>query len=135
MGRFESIAGEVFSTKGAGFGHPGLAGELLSMLGGGQGGGLAKLVQSFEGHGLGSVVQSWIARGGNLPISADQIATVLGSGRISQLAAKFGIAPEDVSSHVSRILPGLVDALTPNGSIPESDMLQEGLSVLRQRLG
>ena len=135
MGILESLAGEVFNNNGAGFGHPGLAGELMGLLGGGQGGGLAKLVQSFEGHGLGRIVASWIARGQNLPVTADQIASVLGNGQLLQLAAKFGIAPEDVASHVARILPNLVDALTPNGSIPESDMLQEALSLLRQRLG
>ena len=135
MGILESLAGEVLNNNGARFGHSGLAGELMGLLGGGQGGGLAKLVQSFEGHGLGRIVASWIARGQNLPVTAEQIASVLGNGQLLQLAAKFGIAPEDVARHVARILPIMVDALTPNGSIPESDMLQEALSLLRQRLG
>ena len=135
MGLFDALVGEVLDTSSRGGSNAGLANELLNVLGGGRGGGLAKLVQSFEGHGLGPIVESWIARGQNLPISADQIASVLGHQQIGQMAAKFGVAPEDVAGQVARVLPRLVDALTPHGSLPESDVLQEGLSLLRQRLG
>jgi uncharacterized protein YidB (DUF937 family) len=135
MGLFDTLAGSVRDAIGAGGTHSGLAGEVLTMIGGGQGGGLAKLVRAFEGNGLGSIAQSWISTGQNLPISPDQIAGVLGSAQIAQLGARFGLSPEDVASHLSRMLPRIVDALTPHGSIPDADALQEGLSLLRQRLG
>lgn len=135
MGLFDSRAGGVMNAAVAGGVHSGLAGEVLTLIGGGQGGGLARLVRAFEGHGLGSVAQSWISTGRNLPVSPDQIAAVLGSAPIAQLGARFGLAPEDVASHLAQLLPKIVDALTPLGSIPDSDALQEGLSLLRQRLG
>jgi uncharacterized protein YidB (DUF937 family) len=135
MGIFESLAKGLMANSGGGASHPGLAHEVLNMIGGGQGGGLAKLVTSFEGHGLGNLVQSWISTGQNLPVSADQIAQVLGSGQITQLAAKFGMAPEEVVSHLAKLLPQIVNGLTPHGSLPESDALQEGLSLLRRHLG
>lgn len=134
MGIVESLGKGLLHGSG-GVSHAGLAGEVLNMIGGGQGGGLAKLAQSFEGRGLGNVVQSWISTGNNLPVSADQIASVLGNPRIAQLAAKFGLAPEDVAAHLSQLLPKIVDSLTPKGSIPDSDALQEGLSLLRRHLG
>jgi|WetSurMetagenome_2_1015567.scaffolds.fasta_scaffold75892_1 uncharacterized protein YidB (DUF937 family) len=135
MSIFDSLAGGVLKSVGGDASHPGLAGEVLNMVGGGQGGGLAKLVTAFEGNGLGNVVQSWVSTGANLPVSADQIAQVLGSGPIAQLAAKFGLAPEDVASRLSKMLPQIVDGLTPHGSLPDSDALQEGLSLLRRHLG
>lgn len=134
MGLFDSLAGGVLKAAGGRGIHSGLAGEVLTMIGGGQGGGLARLVRAFEGNGLGGIVQSWISTGQNLPVSPDQIAGVLGSAQIAQLGARFGLAPEDVASHLTELLPKIVDTLTPQGSIPDSDALQEGLSLLRQRL-
>jgi uncharacterized protein YidB (DUF937 family) len=134
MGLLDSIAGGVRDAIGGGV-HSGLAGEALNMIGGGQGGGLARLVTAFEGHGLGNIIQSWISTGRNLPVSPDQIARVLGNGQIAQLAARFGVAPEEVSAQLANVLPRIVDSLTPHGSIPDSDALQEGLSLLRSHLG
>ena len=133
MSLFDSITSNLL--QGSGGAHPGLAGELLNMLGGGQGGGLASLVQKFEGSGLGSIAQSWVSRGANLPVTPDQVTSVLGNPQIAQLAARFGIAPEHVAAQLSQLLPHVVDTLTPNGSLPEADKLQEGLSLLRQHLG
>jgi uncharacterized protein YidB (DUF937 family) len=135
MSLFNALGGNVLKSLGGGGAHSGLAGEVLNMIGGGQGGGMAKLIRAFEGNGLGSVVQSWISTGQNLPVSADQITSVLGNAQIAQLGAKFGIAPEDVAHQLSRLLPGVVDSLTPHGSVPDADVLQEGLSLLRQHLG
>jgi uncharacterized protein YidB (DUF937 family) len=132
MSLFDSIAGAL---EGAGGAHSGLAGEMLDLIGGAQGGGLASLVRAFEGHGLGSLIESWISSGANLPISAKQIASVFGQGQINQIAAKFDLAPDAVAAQIARLLPQLVDRLTPHGSIPDSDVLQEGLSLLRSKLG
>ena len=136
MSAVDSLTGSLLDSLGAGNAHQGLVGEVLNMLGGGSGGrGLAGLVRAFEGQGLGNLVQSWISTGRNLPIGPEQIAGVLGSGQISQLAAKYGVSAEQVGSHLSQLLPRIIDGLTPHGSLPDSDALQEGLSLLRSRLG
>ena len=134
MGLFESLAGSFLGTAGSGA-HAGLANEVVGMIGGGQGGGLPGLVRRFESQGLGNLISSWISTGQNLPISADQITSVLGSAQVHQLAARFGIAPEAVAAHLTQLLPQVINGLTPNGSVPDSDALQEGLSLLRSRLG
>ena len=135
MGLVDSLTGVLDGGWGAGGLHRGLAGEALDMIGGAHGGGLASLVRTFEGHGLGGLIASWISSGRNLPISADQITSLLGPGQINHLAAKFDLAPEVVASQLALLLPQLVDRLTPHGSIPDSDVLQEGLSLLRAKLG
>jgi uncharacterized protein YidB (DUF937 family) len=56
------------------------------MLGSGSGsqsGGLGELVARFQQGGLGDVVSSWISTGQNLPISADQLSSVLGQDAIA----------------------------------------------------
>lgn len=83
-----------------------------------QPGGLTGVIQHFHDNGLGSVVNSWVGTGQNLPISAEQIQSVLGSsGMVQQLCAKAGIAPQEASSHLAQYLPAIIDKLTPQGKV------------------
>ena len=76
------------------------------------------LAAQFQQSGLGDQVHSWIGSGQNLPISPDQIQSVLGSPMIASIAAKFGIDPTMATQLLSQHLPGLVDHMTPAGAIP-----------------
>jgi uncharacterized protein YidB (DUF937 family) len=86
-------------------------------------GGLAGLVEKFQAGGLGDAVSSWVGTGHNLPISGDQIAAVLGSSQVQEIAQKLGIDPSVVSGQLAQMLPHVVDKLTPNGQVPESGSL------------
>lgn len=83
-------------------------------------GGLPGLISQFEQQGLGGVVQSWIGTGPNQPITADQLHQVLGSATVQQMAAKFGINPQDLLQKLSQVLPQAVDRMTPGGVVPRS---------------
>ena len=126
-----SVAGGVLSGQNtAGDPKAALIQAVLGMLaGGGQQGGLAGLAQAFKDKGMGDVVQSWIGTGQNMPISADQITQVLGGAKLDELANSAGLSTADVSSHLSQLLPGIVDKLTPNGHIPEGG-IQNAMSML-----
>lgn len=97
-----------------------------------QPGGLQGLVQCFHDKGLGGLVSSWVGTGPNPAISADQVHEVLGSEQVKALAAKAGINPEMASGAIAQLLPGLVDKLTPNGTVPDhSNMLEMASSMLK----
>lgn len=81
--------------------------------------GLGQIGQMFETGGLKDVFASWVGKGANLPISADQLRKVLG-GQLGALAAQFGVSEHQVSELLARVLPGMVDNLTPDGALPES---------------
>jgi uncharacterized protein YidB (DUF937 family) len=83
-------------------------------------GGVQGLMQQFHANGLGEIVNSWVGQGGNQPISADQIQQVLGSDKISAIAEKFGISPDDASAKLAQVLPSIVDKMTPGGEVPQS---------------
>lgn len=85
----------------------------------GHDGGLGGLVGAFEKAGLGDVAKSWVSSGANLPVSAEQIQAVLGSGPLAQFAEKLGVDPAEAASHISQLLPQVVDHLTPNGTVPD----------------
>lgn len=101
-----------------------IAASLLQMIQN-QPGGLQGLVQSFHDKGLGGVVSSWVSTGQNLPISADQIQQVLGSGKLTQLAAQAGISPDSAGSSIAQLLPTIVDKLTPNGQVPDHNSVMD----------
>jgi uncharacterized protein YidB (DUF937 family) len=83
-------------------------------------GGLPGLVSQFEQQGLGGAVQSWIGTRANQPITADQLHKVLGSATVQQMAARFGVNPEELLQKPSQVLPQAVDKMTPAGVVPQS---------------
>jgi uncharacterized protein YidB (DUF937 family) len=97
----------------------GLLDSLGDMAGGG---GLDKVLGQLQAGGLGDQVQSWIGKGGNLPISAEQLEGVLGSGPLGDLAKKFGIDPAEAATKLSALLPQVVDKMTPDGKTPEGGL-------------
>jgi uncharacterized protein YidB (DUF937 family) len=121
MGLFDDLTGKALGMlSGSGDTSGGLMGGIMGMLAPQGSGGLGSLVQSFQEKGLGDTVASWVGTGENLPISADQIQNVLGNDTIQNLASKFGISTDEISSMLARYLPGAVDNLTPDGTIPEN---------------
>jgi uncharacterized protein YidB (DUF937 family) len=110
----------------SGFGNPDstqakLAQAVLNRVQSNDGGGLTALVGQLEKQGLGHIVQSWIGTGPNQAISPEQLQNALGSEWVQQLAARLGISPETLNSHLSEILPKIVDRLTPDGKLPDAD--------------
>jgi uncharacterized protein YidB (DUF937 family) len=110
MGLFDGLLGGVVGA------------EMTSLVQGeiARHGGLPGLVSQFQQQGLGGVVQSWIGTGPNQPITADQLHTVLGSDTVQQMAARFGINPQDLLQKLSQVLPQAVDKMTPAGVVPQS---------------
>lgn len=129
MGLFDSVAGAVLGKLGGEQG--GMAQIAMEMLN--QNGGLSGVLEKFKAGGLAEQAASWVGKGENLPISADQISSILGSGAIAEMAAKFGITPEVLSSQIAQHLPSVVDKMTPNGEVPadSGNLLSSVLSMLK----
>jgi len=130
MGLLDNLENQALGNILGGSSNP-LASGLLQMIQN-QPGGLQGLVQSFHDKGMGGLVSSWVGSGQNSPISADQVHQVLGSDQVKALAAKAGISPDTAGSAIAQLLPGLVDKLTPNGSVPDhSNVLEMASSMLK----
>jgi uncharacterized protein YidB (DUF937 family) len=137
MGLFDSIAGQVVQQATSALsGQGGADGQnmvqmLTGLLSNPELGGISGLVSAFQRNGLGDVVASWISNNANLPISAEQIQSVLGQGPLQDLASKMGLSTGDVAATLSERLPGLVDQLTPDGKLPSGDLMSQGLGLLQ----
>jgi uncharacterized protein YidB (DUF937 family) len=88
-----------------------------------QPGGLNGLIDRFKEKGLGDVVTSWVSNGENQPIAPDALHSVLGSETVTNLAAKAGVEPDQVTGLLSQILPHVVNAATPEGEVPAEGKL------------
>ncbi len=79
-------------------------------------GGVAGLVRQFEKQGLGPVIQSWVGKGANHPISAEQIHRALGYEALQQLGAKLGLSPDEMAAKLSKVLPRAIEKIAAEGS-------------------
>lgn len=85
---------------------------------GGQGGGLSAIVARLEQAGFADQVKSWIGAGENLPVSAEQLQEVLGAATVRQLAVRFGIPADQLSTVLAQVLPSAIDRASPTGALP-----------------
>jgi uncharacterized protein YidB (DUF937 family) len=134
MGLLDSIAGQVLGSLGNGGAANAAPGGLMDVVGNllnNQQGGLSGLISAFEQNGLGNVVASWVGTGQNLPISAEQLQSVLGNEQVQAMAQKLGFSTQDVSAHLANLLPQVVDKLTPGGTVPEGNAVGGLMGALK----
>jgi len=132
MGLFDTILGglEAKDTQ-----HAALYSEVGNLVN--QAGGVSGLEQQFQQKGLGGIVSGWISNGPNPGISGEQIIDVLGKDKVATIAAKAGLTEDQVAAGVSKLLPLVVDHLTPNGTAPATHSpadVNAALGVLKQKL-
>jgi uncharacterized protein YidB (DUF937 family) len=93
-------------------------------------GGLGGLLAGLQKGGLGNVGSSWVGTGQNMPIDASQLASVLGNDTIGQFAKMAGLGGGDAGSVLASVLPEMVNQLTPQGQVPDSNALEGMLGSL-----
>lgn len=54
--------------------------------------------------------------------------------QVGQIAQKLGIDPQQVATHLSTLLPQVVNHLTPNGQMPASGAVGEALNLFKSKL-
>lgn len=131
MSLFDQVVGALSAGESGGQGN--LLQTVMHLINNPQTGGLQGLIQAFQQGGLGDIVNSWVSSGQNLPISAEQIQSVLGGSGLQELAAKLGISPAQASGSLAEMLPQIVDKMTPNGEVPQGgDLLAQGMDLLKK---
>ena len=112
------------ATMGAGAG--GLLGSLLPLLAGFlKNGGLNKILAGFKQQGRGSEAESWISTGGNEPITGSDLENAMGREEIASIAAKLGLSQEETAEALARVLPQVVDKVSPEGQLPPENELDD----------
>ncbi|MDD2742681.1 MAG: YidB family protein [Rhodocyclaceae bacterium] len=130
MGLFDQVVGAM--AGGQSGGNNALLETVMKLVNDPQSGGLQGLIQSFQQGGLGDIVNSWVSTGQNLPISAEQIQSVLGGSTLGNIASQLGLSSEQASGSLASMLPQLIDSMTPNGQVPQGgDLMAQGMEMLK----
>ena len=90
--------------------------------------GLGGLIDQFQKKGLGDVIDSWVNRGTNKDVAPDQVSVALGGDVVDQLSRRTGLSHGQVVAELARMLPNVVDKLTPDGRLPTQQELMRLMS-------
>ena len=131
MGLFDQIIGGIAAKDTQ---HAALYDEVGKLVD--ESGGVGGLAQTFEQKGLGGVVSGWIGTGPNPAISGSQVVQVIGQDRVTAIAAKAGLSEQEVADGISKLLPVMINHLTPNGTVPNQSSAELGsaLGALKSKL-
>ena len=136
MGLLDQLAGQVIGSLGAqkqdSVSQSDLLGGVMTLIN--NAGGLQGILQQLQASGIADQVASWIGTGENAPVSGNQIADALGSDKVAQIAQHAGVEPEHAATGLALLLPQIIDKLTPGGQVPQNELLEQGLSLLRGKL-
>ncbi|MFT4097767.1 MAG: YidB family protein [Rhodoblastus sp.] len=80
-------------------------------------GSLQGLVDKLRASGLGPQVNSWLGRGANQPITADQLENALGQSVVEKLSTTLNMPPDTIFGFLAKWLPTIIDTLSPNGQM------------------
>ena len=80
-------------------------------------GGLNALLDQLRRSGYESQVNSWLGRGPNEPITADDLRKVLDNEQVRQMAQKLGIPMDQLFPTLAKALPEAVDRNSPDGTL------------------
>lgn len=108
-----------------------ILGSVMSMVQ--QNGGLVDVLGKFAQSGLKKEADSWVSTGPNMPISQDNIQKVFGAQAVQGLAKQTGMNTNDAGSALAKLLPELINQLTPKGNVPanHADLFSQGMSILK----
>ena len=71
--------------------------------------------------GLGDIFDSWVGKGENKPISADQVKQAADPENLQRIADEAGVSVDEAAEQLSKALPKVVDHMTPDGVLPSAD--------------
>lgn len=80
--------------------------------------GIGGLVKQFQQKGLGDTIDTWINPGANKDISSGQMSDALGADVVDELSKRTGLSRNEVIGELAKMLPNVVDKLTPDGRLP-----------------
>lgn len=122
----ETLISQLAQQFGLGDKAAPLVSQVLGLMTQSSQGGLPGFLNQFTKAGLGSQVDSWVGPGENQPLAQNDLVKVLGNPLLEKMASQTGLPIAAALPAIAAVIPGVTNALTPEGQIPAS--LPPGLS-------
>jgi uncharacterized protein YidB (DUF937 family) len=114
--------------------------DMLTKMGGqrGQAGGMDAICKLFgasnlqgmmaalQSKGLGREVKSWVSTGQNTQVTSADIKKAADPAALRAMANEQGMSPDEMCGHIAKILPQIVDQMTPDGMVPQMGAMKDG---------
>jgi uncharacterized protein YidB (DUF937 family) len=95
-------------------------------------GGLQKILGRLQANGKGEKGQSWVSKGPNEPVEADDVRSALDDEELSSIARQLGVSEDEAAQAVAQVLPDVVDQATPDGELPGNEELDRKFGRLHE---
>jgi uncharacterized protein YidB (DUF937 family) len=95
-------------------------------------GGLQKILGRLQANGRGAEADSWVSRGENKELDGAAVRQALDDDEITSIATQLGVSEDEAAEAVARVLPDVVDQVTPQGQLPPDDELDEKFGRLHE---
>ena len=113
MGLLDGLIGQVMGQIEASV----LPGLLQKALAGTSLGSLQGLLDQLRASGLGTQVDSWLGRGPNQPVTAEQLENAIGPAVVEKISTTLNMPPDQIFGFLAKWLPTVIDALSPHGQL------------------
>ena len=88
--------------------------------------GLGDLLDNLAKNGQKETADSWVKPDTqNQPIEPTDLGKAIGQRTLSEIARQTGMSEDDLLKQLSKVLPGVVDKLTPAGRVPSNREVAE----------
>jgi uncharacterized protein YidB (DUF937 family) len=132
MALFDSVLTGVNQRFNLGDKADDLLAALLELI---NGEGLGAFVERFHRANLRTLADSWVASGANAPLAQTQLRDALGAETLNKLAARADLPIEAAAPVLALMIPQVVDEMTPNGILPNSETMSGGAVSRREIAG
>jgi uncharacterized protein YidB (DUF937 family) len=85
---------------------------------------LDKFKERANQAGLGDIFDSWVGKGENKPISAEQVKQAADPQNLQRMADEAGVSVDEAAEELSKALPEVVNGLTPDGVLPDAETVK-----------
>jgi uncharacterized protein YidB (DUF937 family) len=98
-------------------------------------GGLQKILSRLQAQGKGAQTDSWVGKGSNEPVAADDVRQAIDKEELDRIAQQLGISEDEAAEAVAQVLPDVVDQATPDGDLPDEEELDRKFGRLHELKG
>lgn len=130
VGLVEGGASGKKTTSSSGKGWASAKGSPKAMRAPKKAAGLGGLLGDLDVAGLTEHVGSWVGTGSNKRVTGPKVKQALGKQKIAAAAKKAGVSEDEAASGIAKLLPAVVDYLTPDGTVPPPSKAAKRLDVL-----